>query len=132
MPRLAGVYREFERVRVGERWRFGVAARRRLYDPDIFAAAIGCRERGVEIGSARLPGQRVEMQWHRHQQPLPKMSDRGHKDRPPRQPAIKLRLRHMLVFEAERIKLEGRAGLAVMRFDHLAAATGIAADRVNR
>src|SRR5207248_6699572 len=70
--------------------------------------------------------------WHRYEHPLPEMPDRGHKDRPPRQPAIKLRLRHMLVFEAKRVKLEGGAALVVMRFDHLPAAAGIAADRVDR
>ena len=37
----------------------------------------------------------------------------------------------MLVFEAKRVKLEGGAAVAVMRFDHLPAAAGIAADRVD-
>jgi hypothetical protein len=38
----------------------------------------------------------------------------------------------MLVLEAERVKLEGWAALAVMRLDHALATAGIAADRVDR
>src|ERR1051326_2183246 len=44
MPRLVGVDREFERVRVVERLRFELAARHRLYHPDIFAAAVSRRK----------------------------------------------------------------------------------------
>src|SRR5690348_12396667 len=99
MPCLVGIYRQFERVRVVERLRFELAARCRLYHPDIFAAAVSRRECGVQVGAGRLARQGVEMQWHRDQHALTKMSDRGHKDRSPREPAIKLRLRHMLVLE---------------------------------
>jgi len=35
----------------------------------------------------------------------------------------------MLVFETERVKLEGRPAGAVVRFNHRSAAAGIAADR---
>src|SRR6202011_4137575 len=60
------------------------------------------------------------------------MPDRGHKDRPPRKPRKTLDLRHVLVLETERVKLEGGAAVAIMRLDHRSAAAGIAADRAYR
>src|SRR5271169_2295142 len=60
------------------------------------------------------------------------MPDRGHEDRPTRQPREALDLRHMLVFETERVKLEGWAAFTIMGLDHRSAAAGITADRAYR
>ena len=59
------------------------------------------------------------------------MPDRRHEDRPARQPAIKLRLRQVLVLELQRIEFEGRAAVVLVRLDHRPAAAGVAADRVD-
>jgi hypothetical protein len=56
------------------------------------------------------------------------MPDRGHEDRPPRKARETLYLWHVLVFETESVKLEGRTAVAIMRLDHRSAAAGIAAD----
>ena len=71
------------------------------------------------------------MQRHRDQHALAEMADRGHEDRPAREAPVFLRLRHVLVFEAQRVKLEGRAVIVVMRRDHRLAAARIAAHRVD-
>ena len=96
------------------------------------AALVEGGERVVEIGAARLPRQRVEMQRHRYQHALAEMPDRRHEDRTARQPGVKLGLRHVLVLEPEAVELEGRAAVPVMRLDQPPAASGIAADRVDR
>ena len=71
------------------------------------------------------------MQRHRHQHALPIVADRRHEDRPPREPGVELRLRQVLVLEAEPIELEGRRSAAFEVGDHRLAAAGIAAHRVD-
>ena len=85
----------------------------------------------MQIGAARLARQRVEMQRHRHQHALPVVADRRHEDRPPREFRVELRLRQMLVLEAEAVELEGRRGAVFETRDHRLAAAGIAAHRVD-
>jgi hypothetical protein len=113
---VAGEDVELEHVGLVERLRLELAAlgRRVLerHHRDVFAAGVALRQRGVQVGAARLARQRVEMQRHRHQHALPVVADRRHEDRPPRQLRIELRLRQMLVLEAEAIELEGRRGAA--------------------
>ena len=62
-------------VRAVECLRFEPTARRWIDDPDIILAVIGVGQGGVEITSSRLARQRIEMQRHRDQHPLPEMSD---------------------------------------------------------
>jgi len=89
-------------------------------------------ERAFQIHRLGPPRQRVEMERNRDQHSLSEISDRRDEQRGGRQSCEGRDFRHMLMFEAERVKLERRRLVRLISLDHLAPAPGIARDGVNR
>ncbi len=89
------------------------------------------RERHFEIRSLRPAGQQVEVERNGHQHALPEIPHGRHEDRPARQPAIGLHLRHVLVRERQAVELEGGRSAGLVRRDHLPPTAGIAGDGVD-
>jgi hypothetical protein len=124
--------RQFKQVGIVQRLRLQFAVGRRGYHADTVAAAIPRFQQRLKIRPSRPAVQRIQMQRHGHQHPLPVMPDRRGEDRPPRQSRVELRFRQMLVFELQRIEFECRTAMLLVILDHRSAATGIAADCIDR
>ena len=72
------------------------------------------------------------MQRHTHQHALLEITDRGNKNRPLIKIGIGLQFRHMLVREAQTVKLEMRRGTRFISLDHGFASTRITRYRIHR
>ena len=126
-----GIDAELHGVRVVQRLRLQLANRLRRKHPDGLGVLVVLRQHIRQILPRRAARQGIQMQRDRHQHALAEMPDRGHEDRPPGQHSVALQLRDMLVLQPQRIQLERRAAACLMRLDHAAATTGIAADGID-
>ena len=83
----------------------------------------------------KVPGlralQHVQMQGNADQHALPEIGHRRHEDRAAGEASIGLDLRYMLVFQAQRVKLEIGRAAGLIGLDHRLSAAGIAGDRVD-